>query len=646
MSTEKRIRCRAGGTANLLMFVALCGLTPALFGQSADPEAQKSKSWAKQVDIDVMELPPQVLPPAPGDTDWLHYNRMLDGNRYSELDAITTANVGQLEEVCRVRLAGPGPFSAGTILANGMLYTTSARATIAIEPTNCDIVWKSIYTPEQNEIYNANRGVAHWQGRIFRGTGDGRVVAYDAMTGHELWRVKASDPTNGEYLDAAPLAWEGMVVIGIAAGDLGIAGRMMAFDATSGKQLWSFNTIPRPGEFGNETWPGETWKNGGGGTWSAYTLDTQTGELFVPVANPAPAFDPQIRRGDNLFTNSVLVLDARTGKYRWHYQTRPNDNHDYGVSPPAMLLELDGRKLVVQASKDGFVYLIDRARQQLLWKTPVTTILNHDADATPEGIRVCPGAKGGVEYNSPGYDPVSGLLITGSVDWCYHLTKTAYPPHAPGNPYLGGQMNRGDPVGTGWIVAIDARSGKVRWRYKTPAPVIGAITPTAGGITFAGDTSGLLYAFRTADGQLLRMIQTGGAIAGGIITYRLRGEQYVAVGSGNISRSSWTGATGIPSMILYRLPVAGGGAGDPAALTPDLARGRAVYGISCASCHGAAGQGGEAPPLLGVSARYTQQQAVAFLIDPRPPMPKLYPGTLSAQDLADVAAFVRTLPAP
>lgn len=644
MPSKKRVQRRASGALGLLIVPGLLGLPAALYGQSAANEPHNDKEWAAQVDIDVTELPPQVPPPASGDTDWLHYNRTLDGDRYSELALIGPDNIGKLEEACRVVIAGPGPFSAGTILANGMLYTTSAQATIAIEPRNCEIVWKSIYTPEQNEIYNANRGVAHWQGKLFRGTGDGRVLAYDAMTGRELWRVKASDPTNGEFMDAAPLAWEGLVFIGIAAGDLGIAGRMMAFDANTGKEVWSFNLIPRPGEFGNETWPGDTWKTGGGGTWSSYTLDPGTGELFIPVANPAPSFDAHARKGANLFTNSVLVLDARTGKYRWHYQTRPNDNHDYGVTPPAVLLELDGRKLIAQASKDGFVYMIDRARHRLVWKTPVTTILNHDADATPEGIRVCPGAKGGVEYNSPGYDPASGLLVVGSVDWCYHLMKADYPPHKPGNPYLGGKMERGDPVGTGWIVALDARSGKLRWRYKTPAPVIGAITPTAAGVTFAGDASGLLYVFRTKDGELLRTIQTGGAIAGGIITYRIRDQQYLALGAGNISRSSWTGATGVPTMIVYRLPEPVVAAGDPAALTPDPAHGRTVYAI-CASCHGVMGRGGEGPPLLGLSARYTQQQAVAYIIDPKPTMPKLYPGTLSAQDLADVAAFVRSFPA-
>lgn len=627
----------AGSALGLVLAAGAVGLSTRLSGAPFDKEA------AAQLDLDVAELPPQVRPPAPGDTDWPYYNRTIDGERFTNLAQIDESNVDELEEVCRVRVSGPGPFSAGTLLANGMLYTTAANATIAIEPTNCDVVWKALYDFDATEIYNANRGVAHLDGRLFRGTGDGRLLSYDAFTGKELWRVQASEPAKGEYISAAPLAWDGKVYIGIAAGDLGIAGRLMAFDAESGEKLWSFNLIPTPGEFGNETWPGETWRTGGGGTWSTYTLDPVAGELFVPVANPAPSFDPDARKGDNLFTNSALVLDARSGKYRWHYQTLPNDGHDYGVSPPGILIEPDGKPMLAQASKDGFLYMIDRKSRRLAWKTPITTILNFDAKATPQGVRICPGAKGGVEYNSPGYDPRSGLLVVGAVDWCYYLTRTEYGPHVPGQPYVGGRMDRGDPVGRGWITAVDARTGKVKWKYQTPAPVIGGITPTAGGLTFAGDTSGLLYVFRTADGKLLRTIDTGGAIAGGIITYRIRGRQYVAVSSGNISRSSWTGATGIPTQIVYALPESEGAQVDPAILTANAVRGRSVYAANCSVCHGPAGQGGAGPKLTGLADRFTQAQAIAYIMSPPPGMPKLYPEPLGAQDVADVAAFARTL---
>lgn len=606
----------------------------------AQPDWHKSDAARARMDVDVTELPPQVPPPGPGDTDWPFHNRTPDAQRTAPLTQITPENVAGLAEVCRVRLSGPGPLSAGQLLANGILYTTAANSTIALEPTSCEVVWKAIYPFSEGEVYNANRGPAIWQGKLYRGTGDGRLVAYDAMTGHELWRVKAGDPKRGEYVVAAPLAWDGLVYAGIAAGDLGIAGRLMAFDAKTGDKRWSFNLIPVPGEYGNQTWPGDSWKTGGGGTWSTFTLDPATGELFVPVANPAPAFDPSVRRGDNLFTNSALVLDAKTGAYRWHYQALPNDAHDYGVSPPGVLVTLGARKLLAQASKDGHVYMVDRASHKLVWKTPVTTIANFDKEATPEGVRICPGAKGGVEYSAPGYDPASGLLVVGSVDWCYVLVKTPYPPYQPGMPYLGGRMERGDDNPTGWITALDARTGKVRWKMRTPAPMIGAVTPTASGLTFAGDASGKLYALRTADGKVLWQTDTGGALAGGIITYRIRGRQYVAVSSGNISRSSWAGATGVPTMIVYALPEALATQDAGPAAPPDAARGAVLYKSVCASCHGADGQGGSGPKLAGIGKSWSQDKAAAFIRQPSGKMPVLWPKPLGDRDVGDVAAYV------
>ena len=495
----------------------------------------------------------QFAVPVAGDTDWPSYNRDLAGNRFSELDEINTTNVMNLEEVCRVRVGGPGPFSAGPLLVGGAIYLTTSRSTMGVNPKNCDIIWKSIYTPEEREAFVHNRGVAYADGLVVRGTGDARLIAYDALTGREAWRRIVGDATAGEYISAAPISWEGRIYIGTSGGWLGNRGRMMAFDAKTGEQIWNFNMIPGPGEYGNETWAGDSWKTGGGATWSSFALDPETGELFVPVANPAPDLNPFVRRGDNLFTNSVLVLDARTGRRLWHYQTRKNDNHDYGVTPPAVLLtRTDGRKIVAQASKDGYVYLIDRRNHNLIAKTAVTTIFNHDADATPEGTKVCPGMTGGVEYNSPGYDRLNNALTVGAVDWCSIIFIDQAPVYKKGEAFIGGSFKQ-DGLGSGWITSLDANTGKIRWRYNSPGPVVSAVTPTAGGLTFAGDMGGTLYAFRSKDGAVLWKTDTGGAIAGGIITYQAEKKQYLAVTSGNISRSTWPQATGNPSLIVYRL---------------------------------------------------------------------------------------------
>lgn len=605
----------------------------------------------------------QVTTPAQGDTTWASYNGRLDGIRFSEANQITADNVGNLEEACRVRVGGPGPFSAGPIIIDGVMYLTTSRSTLAVNPTNCDIVWKARYEPDQREMFVHNRGAAYSDGLIIRGTGDGRLLAYDARTGREAWRIVAGNPLVGEYISSAPIAWNGMVFVGLAGGDTGIQGRMMAFDAKTGKQLWSFNTVPVAGEFGNETWAGESWKHGGGGTWSSFTLDPASGELFVPVANPAPDLNNSVRKGDNLFTNSMLVLDAKTGKRLWHYQTRPNDNHDYGVTPPAVLVTgKNGRRIAVQGSKDGFVYLIDRDSHKLIARTPVTTILNHTAQPTAEGLKACPGMTGGVEYNSPAYDPTTGAVTVGAVDWCSILMINPAQQYKAGDYYLGGSFKQ-DGLGSGWITSLDATTGRMRWQFHAPAPVVGAVTPTAGGVTFAGDIGGTLYAFRSTTGEVLNRIPTGGAIAGGIVSYIAQKRQYLAVTSGNISRSTWPQATGIPTLIIYRLgdgshrassAVAAPAAAAVAAAAPspalvgDAMAGHGVFSGICASCHGAGGEGGAGKRLVGIGARLSEAEIAAIVRDPRSrnpqsAMPKLYPDMLSDQQVADVAAFVHSL---
>jgi PQQ-dependent dehydrogenase (methanol/ethanol family) len=643
-------RVRTG--LSLAAVIALGSLSAVALGVPVD--SLKNEDGTAVVGMDKGTPDQQFHRPDQGDTDWPSFNRDLAGVRFSELRQIDTENVGNLEEACRVRVGGPGPFASGLILAGGAIYFTTSRATTAINPVNCDVIWKSIYVPEEKEVLVQNRGVAYLDGEIFRGTGDGRVVAYDAITGRELWRQKIGDPVVGEYVSAAPIAWDGKVFIGLAGGDWGIQGRMMALDAKTGKTLWAFNTIPHPGEFGNDTWPGETWQRGGGGTWSSYALDEKTGELFVPVANPAPDLNPWVRKGDNLFTNSVLVLDARTGKRIWHLQTRKNDNHDYGISPAAVLVTAkNGRDIVGQGSKDGFVYLIDRKTRKLITRTPVTTILNHEVDATKEGIKVCPGMTGGVEYNSPTYDALNGAFIAGAVDWCSILIVQDPPQYVKGEVYAGGSFKQ-DSIGSGWVTSLDAQTGKIRWKYHTEAPVVGALTATAGNVTFVGDMGGTLYMFRSSDGKLLSKISTGGAIAGGIITYQASQQQYLAVTSGNISRSTWPMASGIPTVIIYRLGDGRNAAnrtsgpaiaevGGPPAQPGSAAQGKQVYESVCATCHGMAGEGLTGPKLQGIAAKYSYDQAIAYIKSPKSPMPVLYPSMISEQQVADVAAYIRDL---
>lgn len=623
--------------------------------------------------------------------DWPLYNKNFHGQRFSELDQIHTGNVGNLREVCRIKLTRGGSFHAGPIVSDGVMYVTTARLTVALDARNCSLLWRSVYVPEEREVWASNRGTVLVKGRLIRGTADGRVIALDARTGALVWKVAAGDPKKGEFFSSAPIAWQGLVFMGIAGGDWGIRGRMMAFNADSGREVWRFNTVPLADEPGAETWERpETRDTGGGGTWGSYALDADRGEVFVPVANPAPDFSPALRPGANLYTNSVVVLDARTGKLKWWYQIAPGDGHDYGIgAAPMLYTQADGRQVVALAPKDGHVYVVDRRTKALLFKTPVTTIENAGLPPTPEGRRFCPGVYGGSEWNGPAFDAARRAIVVGAVDWCSIIKSE--PPDAKrrnGSLYMGGSYAQLPPA-KGWVTSLDADNGRVNWKYQAEAPVVAGVTPTAGGLVFSGDMAGNFLALDAASGKPLYKFNTGGAIAGGVITYAREGRQYVAATSGNVSRAT-LGALGSPTIVIMALNGAGNAVpkmidasrGDGE--VPDLAkgswreriasrlaawmqalrgmadgvttavtgtqnaaalaaRGKNLYAANCAGCHGADGSGLAGPSLRNLQSRLSPSQTIAIVKHPREPMPALFPSLLSEQDVRDIAAFVHTL---
>jgi PQQ-dependent dehydrogenase (methanol/ethanol family) len=490
------------------------------------------------------------------DAGWGTYNGGYNGQRYAPLRAISTSNVAGLRPICELKLGEEGALQAGPLVVGDTMFVTTAHTTVALDATNCALRWRQVVTPKAHDVFPTNRGVAHLGGRVYRGTPDGRLLALDAATGHVLWDVQAGDPNQGEFLSSAPIGWHDLIFAGVAGSDWGIRGHMMAFDTATGRERWRFNTIPLGNEPGAETWKiPATARHGGGGQWTSYALDTATAELFVPVANPAPDFAPGARPGDNLYTNSLVVLDAATGALKWYYQLRPHDGFDWDLAAPPMLY---GARVAV-GSKDGYVYSIDRQRHQTVWKTPVTTVANHDSQPTVHGVNVCPGPLGGVEWNGPAYDPQTNAIFAGAVDWCAKYTSVENPPYTPGELYMGTSYVPTSDSSSGWLTAMDAESGRVKWKFHAPAPIVAGVTPTAGGVVFSGDLNGNFYAFDARDGRELLRIATGGSISGGIVTYAVRGTQYVATTSGNISRITFKTA-GSPTMIIMAL---GAPAGSP-----------------------------------------------------------------------------------
>lgn len=594
-------------------------------------------------------------------SEWPIYNHGYDGRRFSDLTQINAQNAAELHEICRLRTGDFGSFQTGPILVDGFIYVTTARGTMALNPANCEIVWKSIYTPEQKEAWTSNRGAGSWQGRIIRGTTDARLLAYDAKTGKELWKAVVGDPLSGEQVAAAPVAWNGMVYVGLYGGDNGIKGRFLAFDASTGRPMWQFNLVPQDGEAGSETWKDTSYEHGGGGSWSSVALDPDTAELFVPVGNPAPDLDQAPRKGLNLYTNSIVVLDANTGKLKWFYQLTPFDDHDHDLGAAPMLYSMaNDRKVVAAGSKDGYLYVVDRRTHKLMFKTAVVPIKNADASPSVTGTVVCPGIEGGVEWNGPALDLTNHAIVIGAVDWCtkFFLKSEEF---VRGEGYFHGRWEMVPPA-IGRITSLDASTGRIRWNYQTPSPVVAAVTPTAGDVTFAGDLAGNLYVLQSSNGHLLKKIDTGGAIAGGIITYTVDSRQFVAVTSGNISRATF-GAVGIPTLVLYSVgpteppggPLAqvwqrdskfGAATRESSAPAPiDLTAGKQTYDHICSACHGVSREGGTGPMLADVSLRLTYDQILGAIMNPKGRMPTLYPSILKEADVINVASYIRNIEA-
>jgi alcohol dehydrogenase (cytochrome c) len=580
-------------------------------------------------------------------TNWLSYNGSADGQRYSTLDQITPKNAASLSEVCRVKVADSGSFHTGILEIDGTLYFTTPHDTLAVDAKTCAVRWRNTYVPEEAEVFAVNRGVAYSNGRLYRGTPDARLLAIDATTGKTLWKEQVGDPKLGEFVSSVPVVWEGMIITATAGGDWGIRGRVMALDEATGRELWRFHTIPMGTEKGADSWKdARAAHRGGGGSWTTFTVDYANGDLYVPVGNPAPDFTPIPRPGANLFTDSVVVLDIRTGALKWWFQMAAHDSHDVDLGAAPMLYWSNkANPMAAVGSKDGYLYGVNRETHKVMYRTRTTTIVNEGVPITDKGLHVCPGPMGGTEWNGPAMDVKNKAVLVEAVDWCSLITSKPTE-WAPGQFFVAGSWKM-DPKATGWILAVDPDNGQTRWRYHADGAVVSGLTPTAGGVTFGGDMTGNFLVLDSATGKELVKTPTGGALAGGVITYERDGQQYVAVASGNVSRLTF-GVSGSPTLIVYGLNGKGGSAatsssGGAPAGPPDAAHGKTLYAQTCAGCHGASAEGGAGPALTGLNKRMNLEQTIKWLKNPDPPMPKLYPSPLDEQAVTDIAAYVQGL---
>ena len=495
--------------------------------------------------------------------DWLTYNRTLTGDRFSPLKEITSANVSRLHELCTFDTGEKVSFEAGPIVVGGILYVTTDTVTYAIDGATCATKWKQQH-PHGATALQVSRGLAFDNGRLFRGAGNGHVMALDASTGATAWDIELSPLQPGATVPMAPVAWNGLVFVGNAGGDnFGVTGHVWALDQKDGHAVWRFDTVPESGA------ARDTWHNApgvpatGGAFWTTFALDPRAGVLYVPAGNPAPDFLPELRPGENLYTNSVIALDAKSGRLVSYIQLVKHDFHDWDVSAgPAVVTTPAGKQLVASANKDGLLSVVDRAngRMKLLFQTPTTTRENVDTPLSPDkDTHFCPGSQGGSEWNGPAYDRSVNTFFVNATDWCVTV-RQARPENMQvraGGAWSGATQGFGaiDPIDKrqGWLTAIDADTGAVRWTYRSTMPMLAGVTPTAGGLVFSGELTGDAIALDAKSGQVLWKGATGNAIGGGVVTYRAGGKQLVAVVAGFRSRI-WPAPGEFNRVVVFGLP--------------------------------------------------------------------------------------------
>lgn len=491
--------------------------------------------------------------------DVLTYGMGYNNQRYSALKQINTGNAAKLRPVWAYSLNNPQSQESQPIVHNGVMYVTTHNTTVAINPVTGRQIWKQDIELPQDVFKMAccgilNRGAAIYDGKLFRSTLDAHVIALDAKTGKQLWKSKAADYQNGQAMTSAPLIANGVVLTGIAGGEYGTRGFIDGWDPATGKQLWRFYTTAAPDQKGGDTWPGDTYQKGGAPTWLTGAYDPELDLVYWGTGNGGP-WNPNARKGDNLYIASVVAIRPKTGELVWHYQFSPNDPYDYDATEVGMLVDMKiagkQRKVLAQANRNGFFYVLDRANGELLaanpyvkvnWaeridlKTgrPVLTETDRKARAG-EDVEIFPSVLGGKNWTPMSWNPATGLAYanTLNISWPYQLAK---PEYKKGEWYLGVNfrgvnMPKNEPHG--YLSAIDPMTGKSKWQMAWPGqPSMAGTLSTAGNLVFTGAATGEFIAVDARNGKKLYEFQTGSGIIGLPVTFEVNGKQYVSIVSG------------------------------------------------------------------------------------------------------------------
>lgn len=489
----------------------------------------------------------------PGDI--LTYSGGYGQQRHSALDQINTGNVNRLVPVWTYSIGDTRGQESSPLLKDGVMYVTSHNATMALDAKTGRQVWKSVVdypaeTPRVACCGIVNRGAAMLDGKLFRTTLDANVIALDAATGEEVWRTNSIDFKTGYSMTVAPLVADGVVIVGISGGEYGIRGYIEGYDPETGERLWRTYTVPAPGEPGSETWKdgGDAWERGGAPAWLTGTYDPELNTVYWGTGNAA-SWNAGIRPGDNLYTSSVLALEPKTGAIKWHYQFSPNDPFDYDSTNELVMADIDGKKVIMQANRNGFFYVLDRTNGDLItankfvdkvnWAEkidletgrPVPTEVYTKA-VSGEQVTYWPSAFGGKNWSPMAFNPDNGLVYVNTLNIGMNY-KAVEPQYRAGVFYFGAEFSWDWPEGhRGELRAIDPMTGEAKWKDPIDIPRLGGVLSTAGGLVFTGTQTGEFQALDAATGAHLWSYQTGSGIVGQPVSWEMDGKQYVTILSG------------------------------------------------------------------------------------------------------------------
>ncbi len=646
---------------------------------------------------------------------WLTNGGNLANQRYSPLKQINTGNVAELKAVWRASLKSGLSARAGNqaqpIVHDGVVYImTGENDAFAVSVDTGAVLWEYRAQIDARVVRPCcswvGRGLALGDGKVFVGQLDAKLVALDQKTGKVAWSIQAEDPTRGYVITSAPLYYEGLVITGFAGSDLGTRGRIKAYDANTGALVWTFYTVPGPGEPGHETWPqdSDVWKYGGAAIWQTPAIDPELGLIYFTTANPGPVLNGALRKGDNLFSVSMLALEVKTGKYRWHFQQVHHDIWDYDSPNPVILFEATYggrvRKAVAEAAKTGWVYILDRETGKPLLpiiETPVMqevkqftaktqpypvgdAIVPQQLDMAIEGFALVNDGRiftpyadkpalwkplAAVNWPPSSYDPATHWIYICATDssWGAVGGNPEYPME-PGALYSGSVVQRIDSPRRGVFGAIDLTTNRIAWRQQWTEPCYSGSINTAGGLVFIGRNDGRLTALDKRNGNKLWEFQTDGGVNAPASTFEYKGTQYVVVLAGGTALAGSKRSDGLWLFSLNgRINSMPRGSADPAAApraaTPaagipptvpptaaaakaaDLAHGRDLYSGACMVCHGPDGKGGTHGGAP-LTAALTRDSIITTVTSGRNQMPA-FDSALTTQDREDLATYVLQL---